>query len=158
MGTIAKILVVDDEEDIRKIISIYLGKIDYEVETAENGQDAIDKFYLGRYDLILSDLTMPSMDGLELLNKIRVFDKDVLFLMVTGNPSVETAVQAVKEGAYDYIEKPIQLEELKLKIERALQNKELKGQLKSSKALTWAILVSIPLWLILGIFLAKLLK
>ena len=158
MSAIARVLIVDDEEDIRKVLSAYLGKINYDVDTAENGQDAINKFYKGRYDLILSDLTMPSMDGLELLNKVREYDQDILFLMITGNPSVETAVNAIRIGAYDYIEKPILFEELKVKIERALHTKELKGQLRTSRAFSWAILVSIPIWLLLGILLAKLLK
>ena len=152
MSAIARVLIVDDEEDIRKVLSAYLGRINYDVDTAENGQDAINKFYKGRYDLILSDLTMPSMDGLELLNKIREFDQDILFLMITGNPSVETAVNAIRIGAYDYIEKPVQLEEMKMKIERAFENKYLKEQLRASRGFTLAFVVSIVLWLILAAY------
>ena len=151
-------MVVDDEEDIRKVISIYLKKVGYETSTAENGQDALNKFKKGHFDVILSDLTMPEMDGLELLEKIREFDKEVIFLMITGHPSIKTAVDAIKKGAYDYIEKPLQLDEMKIKIERAFESKYLKEQLRTSRALAWALIVSIPLWLILGLMLAKLLR
>ena len=157
MNNIGRVMVVDDEEDIRKVISIYLKKVGYDVVTAENGEDALSKYQKGHFDLILSDLTMPTMDGLELLDKISEMDKDAIFLMITGHPSIETAVHAIKKGAYDYIEKPLQLEEMKLKIERAFESKSLKDQLKASRGLAWALIVSIPLWLCLGIILAKIL-
>ena len=158
MNNIGRVMVVDDEEDIRNVISLYLKKVGYEVVTAENGQDALNQFKKGHFDVILSDLTMPTMDGLELLDKIREIEKDAIFLMITGHPSVETAVHAIKKGAYDYIEKPLQLEEMKLKIERAFESKSLKDQLKASRGLAWALIVSIPLWLFLGIILAKMLR
>ena len=158
MSKIARVMLVDDEEDIRKIISMFLEKMDYDVVTAKDGEEAMSHFHKGRFDLVISDLTMPTMDGLELLKKIRELDKDTFFLMITGHPSIETAVNAIRQGAYDYIEKPVRLEEMKLKIERALENKGLKEQLKTSHAFAWALIISIPLWLILGIIFAKLLK
>ena len=152
MNNFGRIMVVDDEEDIRKVITIYLEKVGYEVVSAKDGQDALNKFRKGHFDVILSDLTMPEVDGLELLDKIREFDKDVIFLMITGHPSIETAVNAIKKGAYDYIEKPVQLEEMKMKIERAFENKYLKEQLRASRGFTLAFVVSIALWLILAAY------
>ena len=152
MNSFGRIMVVDDEEDIRKVITIYLEKVGYEVVSAKDGQDALNKFRKGHFDVILSDLTMPELDGLELLDKIREFDKDVIFLMITGHPSIETAVNAIKKGAYDYIEKPVQLEEMKMKIERAFENKYLKEQLRASRGFTLAFVVSIALWLILAAY------
>lgn len=151
-------MVVDDEEDVRQVISIYLEKIGYDVITASDGEDGLEKFRTGHIDVILSDLTMPTMDGLELLERVREIDKEVIFLMITGHPSIKSAVDAIKRGAYDYIEKPVQLEDMKIKIERAFESKSLKDQLRSSRGFAFALLFSIPIWLILGIILAILLK
>ena len=98
------------------------------------------------------------MDGLQLLERIKELDRDAIFLMITGHPSIKSAVDAIKRGAYDYIEKPVQLEGMKMKIERAFESKSLKDQLRSSRGFAWALLCSIPIWLLLGIILAWLLK
>ncbi len=150
-------MVVDDEENIREVLSNYLDSLGYEVETANDGQDALEKFEVGEYDLIISDLLMPTVDGLELLRKVREKDKDVIFLMITGYPSIETAVEAIKKGAYDYITKPFHMEDVKLRIERAFEKKNLRQRLSTVQGFVWALLFSIPLWLILGIILAKIL-
>jgi DNA-binding NtrC family response regulator len=131
--------------------------MNYEVDTAEDGQDALNKFSKGDFDLIISDLLMPNVDGLELLKRVRNIDKEVIFLMITGYPSIETAVDAIKKGAYDYITKPFHMEDVKLRIERAFEKRSLKERLKTVQGLAWALLFSIPLWLILGIILAAIL-
>ena len=157
MKKIGRVMVVDDEENIREVLSNYLNSLGYEVETANDGQDALEKFEVGGYDLIISDLLMPTIDGLELLKKIRDKDREVIFLMITGYPSIETAVEAIKKGAYDYITKPFHMEDVKLRIERAFEKKNLRQRLSTIKGFVWALLFSIPLWLILGIILAKIL-
>jgi len=151
-------MVVDDEENIREVLSNYLTSLGYYVVTAKDGTDALDKFKPGHFDLIISDLLMPNVDGLELLRRIREQDKEVVFLMITGYPSIETAVEAIKQGAYDYITKPFHMEDVKLRIERAFEKKNLKERLSTVQGFVWALLFSIPIWLILGIILAKLLK
>ncbi|MBN2687570.1 MAG: sigma-54-dependent Fis family transcriptional regulator [Deltaproteobacteria bacterium] len=158
MNRRGKVMVVDDEATIREVLSSYLEKMNYSVETAEDGEDALKKFRKGDFDLIISDLSMPKIDGLELLKRIRVIDKDVIFLMITGYPSIETAVDAIKKGAYDYLTKPFHMEDIKLRIERALEKRLLKERLKTVQGLAWALVFSIPLWLILGIILAALLR
>ncbi|RMF61403.1 MAG: sigma-54-dependent Fis family transcriptional regulator [Calditrichaeota bacterium] len=157
MKKIGRVMVVDDEENIREVLSSYLQSLGYEVETATDGQDALDKYQEGMYDLVISDLLMPSIDGLELLKKIRARDKNVIFLMITGYPSIETAVEAIKKGAYDYITKPFHMDDVKLRIERAFEKKNLRERLSTIQGFVWALLFSIPLWLILGIILAKIL-
>ncbi|MFQ5583775.1 MAG: sigma-54-dependent transcriptional regulator [Calditrichia bacterium] len=158
MKKIGQVMVVDDEENIREVLSGYLQSLGYSVVTAVDGEDALSKFKRGSFDLIVSDLLMPTIDGLELLKKIREQDRDVIFLMITGYPSIETAVEAIKKGAYDYITKPFHMEDVKLRIERAFEKKNLKERLSTVQGFAWALLFSIPLWLILGIILAKLLK
>ncbi len=158
MRKIGRVLVVDDEENIRDVLSNYLDGMGYAVETANDGEDAIRKFHKGDFDLIISDLLMPTVDGLELLKRIREIDKDVIFLMITGYPSIETAVEAIKKGAYDYITKPFHMEDVKLRIERAFEKKGLRERLHAVQGFAWALLFSIPIWLILGIVLAKLLR
>jgi DNA-binding NtrC family response regulator len=158
MKKLGQVMVVDDEENIREVLSNYLESMNYSVETAEDGEDALQKFQKGNFDLIISDLLMPNIDGLELLKRIRGIDKDVIFLMITGYPSIETAVDAIKKGAYDYITKPFHMEDVKLRIERAFEKRSLKERLKTVQGLVWALLFSIPLWLILGIILAALLR
>lgn len=158
MKRLGQILVVDDEENIREVLSNYLQGMNYNVQTAEDGQEALTKYKKGEYDLIISDLLMPNIDGLELLKRIREIDREVIFLMITGYPSIETAVDAIKKGAYDYITKPFHMEDVRLRIERAFEKRTLKERLKTVQGLAWALLFSIPLWLILGIILAAILK
>lgn len=158
MKKLGRVMVVDDEENIREVLSNYLEGMGYDVVTATDGQDALNKFRKDEFDLIVSDLLMPSIDGLELLKRIREIDKEVIFLMITGYPSIETAVEAIKKGAYDYITKPFHMEDVKLRIERAFEKKSLRERLHAVQGFAWALLFSIPIWLILGIILAKLLR
>jgi two-component system response regulator PilR (NtrC family) len=145
MKKIGRIMVVDDEENIREVLSNYLETLGYEVLTASDGADALTKFEVGAFDLIISDLLMPNIDGLELLRKVREKDRDVVFLMI-------------KKGAYDYITKPFHMEDVKIRIERSFEKKNLRDRLSTIQGFVWALLFSIPVWLILGIILAKLLK
>ncbi len=158
MKRIGRVMVVDDEENIREVLSSYLTGLGYQVVTAKDGQDALNKFQKDQFDLIISDLLMPNIDGLDLLKQIREKDRDVIFLMITGYPSIETAVEAIKKGAYDYITKPFHMEDVKIRIERAFEKKNLKERLSTVQGFVWALIFSIPVWLILGIILAKLLR
>jgi DNA-binding NtrC family response regulator len=146
-----KLLVVDDEEQIRKIFEDYFTGLGYRVKTAKNGKDALSKFSPGIFDCVLSDLLMPEMDGMTFLKELRLLDKKTAFFMMTGYPSVESAIDAIKLGAYDYITKPVNLEDVRIKIERALHVKSMEKSLKKTSGLLWAVLISVPLWLILGI-------
>ncbi len=158
MTTRGRILVVDDAEEIREMLSDFLSRLHFAVDTAGDGQEALQKYMHGGYDVIISDVFMPHMDGIEFLKHIRSLNKDIMFLMITGYPDVETAVEAIKEGAYDYITKPFNMEDVRLRIERAFEKKSLKERLKTVEGFNWALLISIPLWLLLGIILTKLLK
>lgn len=152
------ILVVDDEESIRELLAEYLNNCGYEVTCAASGQEALSYYKSNRFDVVVSDLMMGPIDGMELLGEIKKFDPDAVFIMITGFPSIESALEAVKKGAKDFISKPFNIDEIRLKIERAILERSLKGKLKNVQGLVWALVISIPIWLVLGIVLAKMLK
>ena len=119
------ILVVDDEESIRQIARDFLGNEGFEVDLAEDGPTALEKIKQGRYDLVLSDIKMPQMDGLELIHRVRKANPHLITILMTGFGSLETAQAALKEGAYDYILKPFHLVELRQAVERAFDRQRL---------------------------------
>ncbi len=115
-----KILVVDDEAAVRELLRRGLSQLgNYSVEVAANGSEAIEKVEKDLFDLILTDLKMPEMDGIELLKRIKGTRPELIVIMMTAHGSVETAVEAMKIGANDYITKPIDFNELLIHISKA---------------------------------------
>jgi DNA-binding NtrC family response regulator len=153
-----RILVVDDEEGMRELLAEYLRAFGYDVTLAENGREALGLYSKGKFDVVVSDLMMKPVNGMELLGELIKTDPDVLFIMVTGYPSIGSAMEAIKKGAKDYLSKPFNIDEIKLKIERVLLERSLKGRLKNIQGIVWALVISIPVWLVLGIILSKMLK
>ncbi len=152
----AKILIVDDEQDILETLPDVLNKWGHRTYIAKNGLEALQVFQQQNLDFVITDVKMPEMDGMELLQKIQDLDKNVMVIFLTGYPSLDSAISAMRTGAYDYLVKPVNLDELKLRIERGLERKEHIKALPLLRGLNWALLVSIPLWLLLGIILTRL--
>lgn len=148
-------LIVDDEEDMRGLLEECLKLNGYEVTCAANGRDALDIYMKGHFDIVLSDLSMEPMDGLELLNRIKEINPEAIFIIITGHPSIKSSIEAMKKGARDYITKPFSIDEIRVKIERALLEQNLHGKLRNIQGLVWALIISIPVWLFLGIMLAR---
>ncbi len=121
----SRILVVDDEESIREFLEIMLRKEGYEVTCAEDGQKALDLIKKKSFDMVISDLQMPNLTGIELLRQVRDSYPDLLFMMITAFGTTETAVEAMKLGAYDYITKPFKIDEVRINIANALRSKNL---------------------------------
>ncbi len=120
-----KILIVDDELSVRDSLRMIFKK-DFQVIAATNGQEALEKVESEEPDLILLDILMPGMDGVEMLRKVRETHPSTPVIMVTATKTVRTAVEAMKLGAYDYITKPFDVEEMRLIVGRALESRELK--------------------------------
>ena len=123
-----KILVVDDDPGMRDTLEAVLSADDYKVSTAANGKDAIDILERSKFDILLLDLKMPDCKGTELLPKIKKLDPDNIVIMMTAYGTIKTAVEAVKLGAYDFITKPFELEEIRMIIQKALEMKQLSSE------------------------------
>ena len=120
-----KLLIVDDEGSLREMLAILLRREGYNVEQADNGAVAFEMVQQSIYDLIITDIQMPRMTGIELLRQLREQDNEVTVMMVTAFSSTEEAVEAMKLGAYDYITKPFKNDEIRLVIRNALERKQL---------------------------------
>ena len=121
----ADVLLVDDEKSVRSTLSIILQKSGYRVEEVSNGNDAIEKIKTHCYDLVITDLRMKPVDGMEVLRIARELNPSTEVVVMTAFGTVETGVEAMKLGAYDYIQKPFDKDELLLVIEKAMERKEL---------------------------------
>ncbi|WP_224373011.1 response regulator [Hyalangium versicolor] len=123
----AAVLVIDDEPGIRDMLMYELSQEGFDVETAENGLAAVEAVKRRKFDLAVTDLKMPGMDGVQTLEALRALDPDIEVIVATGYASVETAVACMKRGAYDYIQKPYDPAELTLLLERASQKNHLQS-------------------------------
>jgi len=120
-----KILVVDDEEAIREVVSTLLEAQGYQCTVASNADEALTHFRADSHDLVLSDIVMPGINGLMLLERVRSQDEDVPVIMVTAMHDISTALEAIRMGAYDYILKPFEKDQLYLSVRRALEHRRL---------------------------------
>lgn len=149
-----RILVVDDDVEVADTVKEFLSKSGYSATAVYGGREALTRFREGDFQLVITDLKMPEIDGIDLLQTVKEIDSKVSVVVITGYGTIESAVKAIKLGAYDFIQKPLRLRELRIIVERALEKYSLARQLAVFKGLTLALLISIPLWLILGIVLA----
>ncbi|HLL71398.1 MAG TPA: sigma-54 dependent transcriptional regulator [Pyrinomonadaceae bacterium] len=126
----ANILIVDDEQGMRQLLSLVFGRAGHSVRAAENGRRAVELLRESQADLIVSDVRMPDMGGIELLRAARELSPDVAVVMMTAFATVETAREAFKLGADDFIQKPFDVDELKLIVEKALELRQLKQEIQ----------------------------
>lgn len=126
----ADILIIDDEKAIRKTLAEILAYEGYKIEEAGDGEEGLRRFSEKKFDIVLCDIKMPRMDGIEFLEKARELNADVPVIMISGHGNVETAVEAVKKGAFDYISKPPDLNRLLITLRNATEKQELVTQTK----------------------------
>lgn len=133
-----KILIVDDEPDMLRLLSMIIKeKTPYEVTTTNNPLEALELAKKGGFDLLVADLKMPGLNGIELLESVKRFDEDIPTIIITAYGTVEAAVETMQKGAFDFMTKPFRKEQILFTIERALkwvrlqrENKMLREQLK----------------------------
>ncbi|MBM4327191.1 MAG: sigma-54-dependent Fis family transcriptional regulator [Deltaproteobacteria bacterium] len=123
-----RLLVVDDEASMRELLQIMLSKEGYEVVLATSGEEAMDLYQKQRPDLVITDIKMPGMSGLDLIREIRAVDSLAAIIAITAYASADDAVRAVREGAYDYISKPFQVEDLRSVIRNALEARKFRKE------------------------------
>jgi two-component system, NtrC family, nitrogen regulation response regulator NtrX len=129
----SNILIIDDEKAIRKTLSEILSYEGYRIDEAGDGEEGLRKFKEKEYDVILCDIKMPKMDGIEFLEKAKEANPDLPIIMISGHGTIETAVEAVKKGAYDYISKPPDLNRLLITIRNAMDKTSLVAETKVLK-------------------------
>ncbi|MFA6582221.1 MAG: sigma-54 dependent transcriptional regulator, partial [Paludibacter sp.] len=129
----AKILVIDDERSIRNTLKDILEFEKHQVTLAENGRQGLEEAQNGIFDLIFSDIKMPEMDGIELLGHLNESNIEAPIVMISGHGNIETAVECIKKGAFDFIEKPIDLNRLLITVRNALERKNLVTETKTLK-------------------------
>lgn len=127
----AKILVIDDERSIRNIVGELLEMEGYTVKTAENGAQGYEMICGEPFDLVISDIKMPEMDGIELLDKLIETHPDTTVVMISGHGSIDTAVECIKKGAFDYVEKPIDMNRILVTVKNALERGSLVKETKT---------------------------
>ena len=129
----ATILIIDDEKAIRKTLTEILSFEGYKIEEAADGDEGLKKFKDKSYDVVLCDIKMPKIDGIDFLQKAVEINADVPVIMISGHGNIETAVEAVKKGAYDFIQKPPDLNRLLITIRNAMERNTLVNETKNLK-------------------------
>lgn len=154
----ARILVIDDDETYRSILRSFIEDKGHAVIEADSADEGLRVFLRDRIDLVVSDFMMPVKSGMDLLRDLKKIDEKVLFIMVTGYPTVDAATTAIKEGAYDFLVKPVDMNQLTAVMNRALSTIELRTNLSTIRGLNVALLLSIPFWVIVGIIIRMLIQ
>jgi len=127
------ILVVDDEEIMRDMVKDVLAAAGYRVWTASNGEEAITKLKEGAFGIVITDIRMPGMDGVEVTRKLKRIDSEICVIVITGYASIDSAIAVLKEGAYDYITKPFNIDEIRIVVGRAAERQMMMKEAKEKE-------------------------
>ncbi len=147
----ANVLIVDDEPLVRQTLSEWMRRMNFHVFEAEGGRQAMERIRRDEPDIVISDVVMPGMDGIQLLKEARAIKADVSFLMISGYPSHSTAVDLMNHGASDYLPKPFTPEELTQRVNRTLLQKSASRQLAPAKGIILGAALSTIVWaLVIG--------
>jgi two-component system response regulator PilR (NtrC family) len=127
----AKILIVDDEKVIRESLELFLREEGYKAESAADGEEAINKIKASDYDVVITDLKMPKLDGIELMKKAGEISPETFFVIMTAYASVNTAIDSLRLGAYDYLIKPVEFDDVLIRLKRLITYKRLNNENRS---------------------------
>ena len=125
-----KILVVDDEQNMLKLFEKVLGRDEYAVRTAASGTEALRMLKETPFDLVISDLIMPALGGMDLMKEVKTRHPDIPFIVITGHGTIESAVEAMRAGAFDYLTKPVRKDNILLVVNKALKYCELHHEVR----------------------------
>jgi len=128
-STRGRILIVEDERSMREVLKILLEEEAYTVTTASDGMEGIERIRTNIFDLVITDIKMPKADGFEVLREVKEISPNTVVLMVTAFGTTESAIEAMKQGAYDYVHKPFKIDEIRLIVQKALEKKQLREEL-----------------------------
>jgi FixJ family two-component response regulator len=156
MGT--TVWVVDDDDAVRGVLEAMLKELGYTVTSYDKAEDALNAYRVQAPDVVVTDVRMPGMSGLELTRTMLEINDRCIVMILTGFPSIPDAVEAIRAGATDFLSKPVRMEELRVRMERAIENRMLQGRLSKVRVLALALILSLPIWFILGIVLARMLQ
>ncbi|HHS13103.1 MAG TPA: response regulator [bacterium] len=148
-------LIVEDEEPIRVLLEQALAGLGFTAASAENGREGLEALESGSYDLLLTDIRMPEMDGLTMIKRIRQKNNLIPILVITAFPSVDSAVDSLSEGADDYLVKPVNLKDLEGKVRKAVERRRIQKRLIQYKRRVLGLILGIPFWIVLGWFLGR---
>jgi len=147
--------VVDDDDAVRGVLEAMLKELGYDVESFDRAETALDKYRQSPPDVVITDVRMPGMSGLELTRSMLDIDSHTIVMILTGFPSIPDAVESIRAGATDFLSKPVRMEEIRMRLDRALENRMLQGRLNKTRVVAWSLILSLPFWFILGIILAR---
>lgn len=153
----ARILVVEDDETIRDLLKEALSLWGHETVCVENGELGLNTFFTDTFSFIISDVRMPVMDGLTMIEHIRKKDPFVPIIIITGYPSFDSAVASLDKGADYYLVKPVNLNDLKAKVSKCLQKKEVQIRLQRLGRINRILVILLPVCVLLGFLLARML-
>ncbi|MBN1270243.1 MAG: response regulator [Kiritimatiellae bacterium] len=145
----AVVWVVDDEETVCEALGAVLRKLGYDTRLFSNSEEALREYLVARPDVVITDVRMPGMDGMALTRAILNADPYAIVMILTAYPSIPDAVQVVKEGATDYLSKPIKFDEIRVRIERALENRYAVGRVRRMRMAIGVLVAVVPLLIII---------
>ena len=151
-----RILVVEDDEGIRDLLVETLPRWGYESVITENGKEGLETFRSQQFSIVITDIRMPLMDGLTMLKTMKKENPKVPIIVITGYPSVDSAVESLVEGADYYLVKPINMDDLEAKIKKCFDKRKIQKALASTKIANIILVLLIPVWIIAGLLLARL--
>ena len=152
----ARILVIDDDQEFAKVMSEYLSRWGYLAEVSRGGVEGIERVKNADFQMVITDVKVPDKDGMEILDAIKSINRNTMVLMITVNPTIDSAIKITKAGAYDCLSKPIDFKAMESIIREALERQTFFKRLGKLRGHALALLVSVPILLILAIVLAKL--
>jgi two-component system, NtrC family, response regulator HydG len=153
-----RVWVVDDDSAVRGAIETIIRELGHAVQGFDTAESALAAFEQGSPDVLIADVRMPGMNGIELTRKVVEMDPAVIVMILTAFPSIPNAVEAIRAGARDFLAKPLHLEELRLRLDQALENRRLEARFKKTRNAAWCLIASLPFWFILGMLLARALR